>query len=387
MIVVHLTSSPFFGGPEQQMLGLARSLPASYRSVFLAFAEGGRCRGLLDEVQRHGFEGIALRENVPHYRAVLGELTGLLRRWSADVLCCHGYKADLLGWCAARRAGIPVVAVSHGWTAATLKVRLNELLDRWVLRWMDGTVCVSEAQALKVRRAGVPPDRTVVIRNAIQSAATTVSDTGAQRLADLFAVAPRRFVLAAGRLSPEKGFDQLIEAASIVVAAEPAVGFVLFGDGPECEPLSRQIFERRLQRHVVLAGFRRDWQRFLPQADLFALASHTEGLPVVVLEALAAGAPVVATAVGGTPEVVTDGATGYLVPAREPAALAGRILDLLRDDARRREMGNAGRQRVREDFTFASQSVQYQRLFERLCTRTGARATAERPLPALISRG
>jgi glycosyltransferase involved in cell wall biosynthesis len=171
---------------------------------------------------------------------------------------------------------------------------------------------------------------------------------------------------AAGRLSPEKGFDRLIAAAGAVTRAEPDTGFVVFGDGPLRGALAAQIAERGLQDRFVLAGFRTDLQRLLPQLDLAVLSSLTEGLPVVLLEALAAGVPAVSTAVGGVPEVIEDGVHGYLVPPNDPGALARRILDALRDDAARRAMGERGRQRVREQFTFATQSVPYQRLFERL---------------------
>src|SRR3954447_3346451 len=118
MVGVHLAASPFFGGPERQMLGLASALPAEYRSVFLSFAEGGRCRPLLDEARRLGVEAVELEENAPRYWAAVREVAGHLRRMGAEVLCCHGYKPDILGWRAARRAGVPVVAVSRGWTAA-----------------------------------------------------------------------------------------------------------------------------------------------------------------------------------------------------------------------------------------------------------------------------
>ena len=104
----------------------------------------------------------------------------------------------------------------------------------------------------------------------------------------------------------------------------PGVGFVVFGDGPLRDDLTRRIAERGLQGRFVLAGFRPDLERVLPACDLAVSSSHTEGLPVVVLEEMAAGLPVVATAVGGTPEVVEDGVTGWLVPAADPAALARR---------------------------------------------------------------
>jgi glycosyltransferase involved in cell wall biosynthesis len=367
LTVVHLTGSPFVGGPESQMLGLARSLPERYRTVFLCFADRGRSAALLDRVRQLGLEGHPLRHDAPHWRAVIGEVAGHLQRLRADVLCCHGYKADILGLLAARRAKVPAVAVAHGWTSATAKVRLNEALDKLSLRWMDRVVCVSEQQAVKVRRVGVRADRAVVIRNAVWCRDADGSDPALRRrLESLFAQRPTRIVGAAGRLSPEKGFAVLIEAARRVVGEDPQAGFVLFGDGPLRAALARRIAAAGLDGRFVLAGFYADLADYLPQLDLAVLPSYTEGLPCVVLEAFAAGVPVVATAVGGTPEAVEDGRHGYLVPPGDPAALAGRILDLLRCPSTRRTMGERARQHVRQQFSFQAQNPHYQRLFESL---------------------
>src|SRR6516225_5548212 len=153
MKIVHLAQSPFFGGPERQMLGLAKSLPPEYESVFLSFKERGTCRTFLDKVRECGFETGILQEDKPHFRRALRELCDRLKAMRASILCCHGYKADLLGLAAARSVGIPVIAVSRGWTGATTRVRFNEILDRISLHFMDRVVCVSEGQARKVRRA------------------------------------------------------------------------------------------------------------------------------------------------------------------------------------------------------------------------------------------
>ncbi len=177
----------------------------------------------------------------------------------------------------------------------------------------------------------------------------------------------------AGRLSPEKGFEQLIEAARIVTAQDADAGFVLFGDGPLHSALSRQIAAANLAERFVLAGFRGDLGKFLPHLDLMVLSSYTEGLPVVLLEALAAGVPVVSTAVGGAPEVVEEGRSGYLVPPGDPQALARRILDMLGADSVRRAMGAHGRRRVQEHFTLAAQSIAYQRLFDEVTAKGRAR--------------
>jgi glycosyltransferase involved in cell wall biosynthesis len=381
MNVVHLMASPFVGGPERQALGLARGLPPPFRTTFLSFAERGLCRPLLEEARRHDFEAVELRHNAPHFLRAAREVAGHLRRLRADVLCCSGYKPDVVGWLAARRAGVPAVAVAHGWTAATWKVRLNEALDRRVMRRMDRTVCVSAAQAVKVRAAGVDPERVVVIRNAIHAEPFDTPDPAGREELHAFFREPRsRIVGAAGRLSPEKGPEVFVDAAAAVARAEPGAGFVLFGDGPLREELKWRVAARGLEGKFVLAGFRTDLERFLPHWDVAVLSSYTEGLPVIALEAQAAGVPVVATAVGGTPEAVEDGGSGYLVRPGDSAALAERILRLLRSDTERAAFGARGRQRVREDFTFDAQAAQYRRLFEQLAGR--CRRAEEAACPA-----
>jgi glycosyltransferase involved in cell wall biosynthesis len=371
MHVVQLMASPFFGGSERQMLGLALALPAAYQTTFLSFSERGLCRPMLEEVRRHGLQGIELTHNFPNVRRTVSEVAGQLRRLRADVLCCSGYKPDLIGWRAARQAGVPVVSVSHGWTGATFKVRCYETLDRWVLRWMDAVVCVSSAQAAKVQRTGVPASRVHVIRNAVSLQVFANPEPNFRHEIDSYFSSPRsRVIGAAGRLSPEKGFEKLLEAAALMIVNEPRLGIVIFGEGPLRKELTRLIARHQVQDNVVLPGFRNNLEQYLPHCDVVALPSYTEGLPVIVLEAFAAGVPVVASAVGGVPEVVEDGVSGWLVPPGDAQALASRLTEVLQSDAR--AMGRCGRRRVEADFTFAAQSLQYQQLLGTLVVRPPA---------------
>jgi glycosyltransferase involved in cell wall biosynthesis len=364
MRLVHLTASPFFGGPERQMLGLAKALPAEYDVTFVSFAESGRCEPFLDEVRRAGFDAIRLRHDTPRLLAARRELTTLLKRLDADLLLCHSYKANLVGRPAARRAGVPAWAVARGWTGQDFRVRCYDQLDRLMLSHMDLVVAVSDGMANAVRSTGVPAAKVRVIRNAAREDAFRDPDPRHRRAMDaMFSKPGARIVLSANRLTPDKGTHVLIEAIPAVLQADPGARFLVCGDGASRPHLECLVREAGLQDYVVFAGFRPDLDDWMPNADVLALPSFNEGLPNVVLEACACGVPCVATAVFGTPEVLHDEVNGYLVPAGDAAALADGITRLLADPALRRRLGAAGRELVREEFTFAAQARRYLSLF------------------------
>jgi len=367
VIIAQLATSPFFGGPERQMIGLASALPLGIRTVFFLFRDKGKSTEFRSKLVESGLETHVLDCDTPRLGSMAKEVSSRLRGMAADLLCCHGYKADLVGLLAARRLGLPVISVSRGWTGETWKVRLYERLDRACLRRMDRVVCVSEGQAVKVRRAGVNPDRVMVIRNAIRPERFATPDPAARaELLGLFPVLPERIVGAAGRLSPEKGFEVLVEAAAITTGSHPGIGFALFGGGPLRGRLEQRIKKLGLADRFVLAGFRKDLDRLIPAWDLAVIPSYTEGLPNIALEAFAAVVPVVGTVVGGVPEVIEHGISGFLVPPGDPKALAGGILEALGSEDRRRSMGERGRHRIENHFTFAAQATQYRQLFQEL---------------------
>lgn len=379
--LMHLTSSGFFGGPERQMLGLAEHLE-NWRTMFVSFAEEGKCQSFLLRAAASGFYTHQLKHDFPRLLAATKELRSLLQAQKVDALFCHGYKANLVGRIATARLSVPAICVSRGWTAESFRVRCYEKLDRQVMRWLDHVVCVSDGQAQKVRAGGVPAKHISVIRNSVTTDRFESPCPGRrQDLLRMFRRPPRLVIAAAGRLSPEKGFDVLIQAAARVWAHTDEVGFVLFGDGPLRAELERQIHQAGLQEHFLLAGFRADLDKYFPHFDLLALSSHTEGLPNVILEAFAAGVPVVATAVGGVPEIVEEGRSGYLVPAGDAAALASRMIAAISNDELRREMGAHGKAKIIRDFSFASQAAAYDALLRRLLGKRNREGTSLTTVP------
>jgi glycosyltransferase involved in cell wall biosynthesis len=384
MKIAHLTASTFFGGPERQMLGLATALAGKVETAVLSFAEGERCHSFLRRARMAGFEAVKIEADTPHLGAAVTELSAELARLGSRVLFCHGYKANLLGRLAARRCAIPAVAVARGWTGESFKVRCYEALDRFHLRWMNHVVCVSEAQALKVRRAGVPAKRISVITNSVDPGRFAEPDPlYRNKLLRAFRQPVSAVIGAAGRLSPEKGFDVLVEAASILHRGQAQIGFALFGTGPRKDALARQVRGLGLSGSFTLTGFRPDLDRFIPFFDLLVLPSHTEGLPNIVLEALAAGVPVVATAVGGTPEIIADGSNGYLVKPGNAEELAAAIAHAFASPQRLKDISASGRQTILERFTFENQGREYVRLIEKLAGEPVIACAASIPKPPL----
>lgn len=371
--LLHLTSSPFYGGPERQMLELANTLRDRGRpveTVFGSFSENGNAREFLTLTERAGYRSIELKSDMPHLVGAKRELTDLLRCEKIDLVFLHGHKARTVGWFAARKASVPMIGVSRGWTTENWKIAVYTKIDRWMHRRMDHVVCVSQGQADKVVRYGTPKSRVSVIRNAIRTDRfDTAPDPDYRRkLESFFPEAPRFLLGDAGRLSPEKGFDVFLESLALLKQYGLSVGLVIFGEGFLLEPLREQAEKLGIARSVAFPGFTRELDRFMPHFDIFVQSSHTEGLPNVLLEAMAARTAVVATEVGGTAEVVEEGVTGLRVPPADPEKLAGAIRRVLEDDTLRDTMGREGRKRVEEHFTFAAQSDAYWALIERFAS-------------------
>lgn len=370
MKILHLTASPFYGGPERQMLGLGLHLGYGYESIYASFLERGLAEPFLQKARENGFATIEMQKNFPNCLGVIQELSQILREIKPDVFLVHGYKPDILGWFAARKTRTPIIAVSRGWTSHTLKVRMNDTFDKISLLGMDQVVCVSQAQAAKVLRAGVPKTRVQVIHNAIDvSRFANPNRRYRQQLQNLFPTKKSFIIGSAGRLSPEKGYHDLINAMPLILGNYPGTGLVIFGEGPLRNELTQQIRNLDLDERVILAGFKDDLDQWVPNLDAYVLSSHSEGLPNVVLEAFAAHVPVVATAAGGTTELVQNEYSGLVVAPGDVDHLALQIREIIANGALRKSLAQRGFETVTSRFSFASQAEKYKELFARAIPR------------------
>jgi glycosyltransferase involved in cell wall biosynthesis len=344
--------------------------PARYEVTLATFLREDEGDALLAEARGRGLSAVALEAGGPLDLRPVSELRDLLRGRRIDILCAHDSKSAFVGYWAARRCGIPIIAWARGWTGETLRVRLYDSVHRWLLRRVDVVVAVSQAMREEVCRRGVSGTRVAVIPNAFAGQAAPAADGKLRR--DLGIGAETPLVVSVGRLSREKGHRYLVEAAAVLAGEGHRFALAIVGEGREMPHLQRQVKKQALADRVHLVGFRTDIPAIMAEADVVALPSLTEGLPNVVLEAFAAGKPVVATRVGGVPEAVEDGRTGLLVPARDPAALAAGIAACLDDPARAARIGEEAR-RALEAYSPEVQVRRVEQLFERVASGAAAR--------------
>lgn len=366
--ILHLRASNFVGGPEQQLLRYAqRERHSDFELTLGSFVGSAEGIDFLRAVQESGLRALSLPANslASSYRA----LAKLLQERQFDLVCAHGYKADILSLAAGRSTGTPVACFLRGWTGENRKVRLYEGADRFVLRFADRVVCLSGLQAVKLSKRASLEKKIRVVTNAIDVPAV---DDGSRIRARselrrrLHLPQNCQVVATGGRLSQEKGLGDFLQAVSLIALQSGDSRFVIFGEGVERCDLESSALALGIKRLVVFAGFHRDLRNLLPGVDLLVNPSLSEEMPNIVLEAMAAAVPVLATRVGGLGEIAgTYGAVG-LVPPGQPAILAQEMVRLLGDSALAKDLGCSGQRRVVEAYSLERQCSQFHALYKEL---------------------
>ena len=315
-----------------------------HRAALVAHPQG--------ELYRRMSEGTDLIPLAPRNEidlAAAWRLSRVLKQLKPDVLHAHDPHAVAMAATALSIASPspqpPLVASRR----IEFRVAHNSF-SRWKYSRVDCFVAISEAVRERLTADGIPRQKTTVVHEGVDVERIIHLPT-ANVHAAFYLPTHAPIVGNIGALVAQKGQHHLIDAAAIVVRAVPDSRFVIFGEGELRQSLEEQIKRKHLERHVFLAGFRPDVLELLKGFDLFALSSLQEGLCTSLVDAMAASKASVATRVGGVPEVVADGETGYLVPARDHEAMAERIIALLKDDSRRAQMGEAALSRARKLFT------------------------------------
>jgi len=268
----------------------------------------------------------------------VGNLRKFITENQIDILHCHGYKADVIGFLACRQSEVKKIATLHGWwTGRSLKLKFYNFLDYLAVRKFDKVIAVSEPIRGTLARRGMPPDRLLCIENGVDIKRAGAAN-GDRIRSELKLPYGKTVLGMVGRLSREKGHRYLFSA----IQAMDDVILLVVGNGPLEAKLRRLAENLHIREKVVFVGFKPDVSDYLAATDIFVLPSLTEGLPLALLEAMAAGKPVVASDVGGIPTVIGDKKEGLLVRPKDPVALKEAITVLINDkDLAKRLTANA----------------------------------------------
>ena len=338
------------GGAERHVTTmLPRMDTARFSPSVICIGEEG---ALFPTLPAAGIEAVALRRHKRQAVRALIELVMMMRRTRPDVVVVQGYSAEVLGGIAARIAGVKhTINWVHNIGNVEPRGTVRSTVDRALTRWTSGYFGVAEAQRrYLVDELGYPDDKIRIIYNGVDPAQFSISTDRGVRAEFGFAEDDPVVGIVA-MLRPEKDHVSFLRAARIVVDELPRARFLIIGDGPIRPQLEALCTELQLTMNVHFAGSRDDVARLLQAIDVFVLSSVTvECFPISLLEAMACARPAVCSAVGGIPEMINDGETGYLVPPKDPQQLAARLGRLLRDPATARRMGRAARARVEAEF-------------------------------------
>jgi glycosyltransferase involved in cell wall biosynthesis len=307
------------------------------QSSLATFERGISSNGTQNEfvvaARKAGLKVDVIPESFRYDPRVISTLRELVQDRAPDLILTHHVKSHFLIKLSRLSQQYHWVAFHHGYTATDRKTRAYNYLDRWSLPSADRVITVCQSFAKDLADAGVPAERISVQHNSIR-VQPPASPEEVKALKRRFGIAENeRVVLAVGRLSQEKGHLDLISAFARLRDAHPdlVAKLVIAGDGPERGRLEAAVNALGLSERVIFAGHINNVRVFYAAADLLALPSHSEGSPNVLLEAMAAGVPIVATTVGGVPEIVEDSKSALLVSAGDPEALAAAIARLLTD--------------------------------------------------------
>ena len=362
--VLHVVIGLGPGGTERLVVELARRATARVDAAVCCLEDVGEWGEILKD---EGFTVTALHRR-PGFRPALGmAVAGVASAFRANVLHCHQYSPFVYGCIARVRYGAArLLFTEHGRLADAPPSGKRRTANRLFARLPDRVFTVSDDLRRHLATEGFNPADVDVIYNGVDALAMPTDGERLEMRARLDLPPDAVVVGTVARLDPVKNLETLIEATRLAARTGPLSPVLLVvGDGPERNGLEARAREAGPSDRVRFLGHRDDARRVLAACDIYANSSTFEGISLTILEAMAAGLPIVATAVGGTPEIV-DASCGVLTPPRDAARLANALVSLASDRARRMEMGAAGRRAVEARFTLDRMVDDYVRVYEGL---------------------
>ena len=367
MTVLFLISSEGYYGVENMLVTLAKCLSAHACRCVIGVFQGDHAPHpeVAIQARRQGVEVEIIGCDGRWDRRAVGQIRMLARELHADILHPQGYKSDVYAYASARRLHCGLVATSHNWPSRHPKMRAYAALDRFLLRKFDRVVVVADQVRRRLLRSGVADAKICSIANGIDAERFRAAKPVLRE--ELGVTGP--LIGYVGRLSTEKGGNTLLHAAERVLQAAPGASFVFVGDGPCRNSWELLASELGIRERVTFTGARADMPEVYASFDLMVLPSQVEAMPMCLLEAMAAGKPVVASAVGSVPKVVSPEETGLLVDPGNPDQLAHSILRVLGDYEFARSMGSAAREVVVKRHSAQVMARKYHDIYEQVAAQ------------------
>ncbi len=360
--VLHLIGSNLVGGPEKQILHHAQDMQNSpYRLAIGSFHDLRERPEVLVAAEQRNIPTVCLPGGIR--LDLVQRLVQILASRKGSLLCTHGFKANVVGYLASRSTNTSHIAFVRGFTAENKRVKFYEILERQALKRAQRVVCVSEKQAEEIallRGNRRPP---MVVKNAMLPPYSRPHD-GETASRSSIGIPNDAFVFGSvGRLSIEKGHRFMMAAFHRLYTQAPAdarLYLIVVGDGHEQEPLERQAVQLGIRDRVYFAGFQGNCADWIQMMDCIVQPSLTEGTPNTILEALCLNTPVIASAVGGVPDLIVDGRNGLLVPSADIPQMAAAMQRMWLHPELRRQLATGAEELTRE----YSPAHQRQRLME-----------------------
>jgi glycosyltransferase involved in cell wall biosynthesis len=371
--ILHFIESGGLYGAERVILNLSRAMQGRaefWPVVGCIVSDEEEQSALYDEATRQGIDAIKIV--IPNARLpiALPRAARLLKDKGIQLIHSHGYKPSVYGFAIRAMSGIPVIATCHLWFEmdnGPLKTRLMIWLEKWVYRRYPKVIGVSEDICRTLIDNGVAPSRTLVVENGVDLPERTLTADRKRQLRKQLGVPEDAFcVLNAGRLTRQKGQWTLVEAAGQLSADQNAFHFLIAGEGKLRGLLEQAIVSHGVEKQVALLGFRSDIQQLLEISDALVLPSLDEGMPMVLLEAVAMEVPVVATEVGDIPKLIIDGQSGTTIPKENPGAVADALRKLDREPEFARALAREAYQMLVQKYSSEAMHRRYDAIYRDL---------------------
>lgn len=365
--VIHIRDTSVVCGPGKTILESAKHIDSSRFNITIAiFRAANTPKSLFHiEAESRRVPVIDIESKQSWNLAFLRSGEEAVLAGNFDIIHSHDYKSDVLASYLGKKHGIPIVTTLHGWITNTLKQKLYVWIGKKTFRSFDAVLAVSAPIYEEAIRCKVSKDRCYLVSNAIVCADFVRKQSNSIELRrSLNLNATSTIISCIGRLSLEKGQRDLLQTASLVSAAGLDAHFVFVGDGPDRNHLEQLASELGVSSRVSFLGHVRDVRPVLKETDLLVLPSHTEGLPNVALEALSMSVPTIATNVGGTPEIIKNGVTGFLVPPHSPEVMFDKIQELSHSTQTASDFKKNGRRHVEANFDFSTRMRNVEKIYD-----------------------